>query len=266
MNHQLPLFVSGQTIPSTWEQSVVALWTSGKSIKTQYDQDEHPPALDATMIMTILDPQVQPRIHRAFPDSLEGLAHYVDDVVQGARDWMVTAGSWSYSYHKRLAEYPGLSWVDFPEGKAIGGVINQLDYLVDGLEQCWYSRRVQAITWVPSWDVGNPEPPCLQRIWVRGSEYNGEMFVDMNLHWRSNDAFKAAFMNLYALSALQKWIADKLSDRMMQTVHCGRIVYIVDSYHIYGKDRDECAKFIKSLEKRTFEKRTWRDDESKNAF
>lgn len=261
MNRQVPLVVTAQTIPAAWEQSVVALWTSGKEMPTQYDAEGHLPALDATMVMTVLEPQAQPRIHRAFPESLEGLAQYVRDVVEGARDDLVGRGIWTYSYHKRLAEYPGLSWVDFPSGAAIGGLINQIDYLVHGLAQCWYSRRVQAITWVPSWDMGAHEPPCLQRVWVRGSERDGEMFLDMNLHWRSRDALKAAFMNLYALSALQASLAARLSERMCGHVRCGRIVDITDSYHIYGKDREECAKFIRSLERRTFEQRTWRDDE-----
>jgi thymidylate synthase len=210
------------------------------------------------MIMTVLDPSAQPRIHRAFPDSLDGLVCYVHDVVHGARDHLVDQGVWTYSYHKRLAEYPGLSWVDFPGGAAIGGLINQIDYLVHGLAQCWYSRRVQAIAWVPSWDMGASEPPCLQRVWVRGAERDGEMYLDMNLHWRSRDALKAAFMNLYAFAALQAHLAARLSERMGAQVLCGRIVDMTDSYHIYGKDREECAKFIRSLDRRTFEERTWR--------
>jgi thymidylate synthase len=260
MNQQIPLVVTAQTIPAAWEQSVVALWTGGKEIKTQYDVEDHPPALDATMVMTVLDPSAQPRIHRAFPESLEGLAQYVQDVIFGARDHLVGRGIWTYSYHKRLAEYPGFSWVDFPGGAAIEGLINQIDYLVDGLAECWYSRRVQAITWVTSWDMGAHEPPCLQRVWVRGSESEGKMYLDMNLHWRSRDALKAAFMNLYAFAGLQAHLAARLSERLGQPVGCGRIVDITDSYHIYGKDREDLEKFIRSLEKRTFEQRTWRDD------
>lgn len=261
MNHQIPLVVTAQTIPAAWEQSVVALWTSGKEIPTQYDAEDHPPALDATMVVTILEPQAQPRIHRALPVGLENLHEYVQEVVDGTQDYRVDQGVFTYTYHKRLAEYPGLSWVDFPGGAAIGGLVNQIDYLVHGLAKCWYSRRVQAITWVPAWDVGAHEPPCLQRVWVRGSERADRLFLDMNLHWRSRDALKAAFMNLYALSALQASLAARLSERLGQPVGCGRIVDITDSYHIYGKDREECAKFIRSLERRTFEQRTWRDDE-----
>jgi thymidylate synthase len=261
MNQQTPLVVTAQTIPAAWEQSIVALWTSGNEIATQYDGDGHPLALDATMIMTVLDPFAQPRIHRSFPDSREGLALYVADVVHGARNDTVSRGVWTYAYHKRLIEYPGLSWVDFPGGKATGGLINQLDYLVDGLAECWYSRRVQAIPWVPAWDAGADEPPCLQRVWVRGSERDGKMYLDMNLHWRSRDALKAAFMNLYAFAALQASLAARLSERLGQPVGCGRIVDITDSYHIYGKDRGDLANFIRLLDERTFEERTWRDDE-----
>jgi thymidylate synthase len=232
---------------------------NGSEIPTQYDQEGHPPSLDATMIMTIFSPMSQPRIHRSFPDSQQGLDDYVSDVVEGARNHMVSQGSWTYSYHKRLTQFPGLSWTDFPDGQVVGGLVNQLDYIVEQLNECWYTRRAQGISWVPAWDTKSSEPPCFQRMWLRGAQCDGKMYLDMNLHWRSRDALKAAFMNLYAFSALHKYLADRLSDLQEMTVYCGRIVDMTDSYHIYGKDRKEAVQFLRSIERRSFRDRTWND-------
>ena len=254
-----PLIITAQNIPAAWEQSIIALYTSGDTIPTQYDVPDEPLSIDAPMLMTITDPSAQPRIHRNFPDSREGLAQYVDDVVYGARNFMVESGSWTYSYHKRITEYPGLSYTQSPHGSAIGGVINQLDYILDSLAACWHTRRAQAISWVPAWDCISDEPPCFQRLWARGTMRGEDRCLDVHLDWRSRDAYKAAFMNLYAFSALQAWLAFQLSNRLGGAVYSGTLVDFTNSYHIYGRDVEAAGLFVARLRQRTFEKRTWQD-------
>jgi thymidylate synthase len=83
----------------------------------------------------------------------------------------------------------------------------------------------------------------------------------MNTHWRSRDAYKAAFMNIYALTDLQRLLAERISERMGRPIHVGRYVDITDSYHIYGSYLEEVEeRFLRSIRERSFEQRTWRSD------
>ncbi|MEF9426498.1 MAG: hypothetical protein L0956_04750 [Candidatus Mariimomonas ferrooxydans] len=79
----------------------------------------------------------------------------------------------------------------------------------------------------------------------------------MNTHWRSRDAYKAAFMNIFALTDLQKVIAGKVSDKIGRPVKVGRYVDISDSYHIYGSYFSQFEGFLDTLKKKTFEQRTY---------
>lgn len=68
---------------------------------------------------------------------------------------------------------------------------------------------------------------------------------------RSNDAYKAAFMNIYAFIELQEIIAKELN------IEVGEYVHIADSYHVYGSYFDEFNGFLNMVKNRTFEQRVW---------
>ena len=81
----------------------------------------------------------------------------------------------------------------------------------------------------------------------------------MNVRFRSNDAYKAAFMNIFALVQLQQKIANRVSELSGRTVKVGRYCHLADSYHLYGSYFQEFeSRFLTALEKRTFEQRTLR--------
>jgi thymidylate synthase len=81
----------------------------------------------------------------------------------------------------------------------------------------------------------------------------------MNVRFRSNDAYKAAFMNIFALVQLQLKIANRVSELSGRTVNVGRYSHLADSYHLYGSYFQEFeSRFLTALEKRTFEQRTMR--------
>ena len=81
----------------------------------------------------------------------------------------------------------------------------------------------------------------------------------MNVRFRSNDAYKAAFMNIFALVQLQKSIAERISELTGRPVKLGRYCHLADSYHIYGSYFNEFeGRFLGALDKRTFEQRTMR--------
>ena len=69
-------------------------------------------------------------------------------------------------------------------------------------------------------------------------------------------------MNIFALTDLQRDIAEKMSGKMGREVKVGRYVDITDSYHIYGAYFNEFQeRFLKNINERSFEQRTWRSDD-----
>ena len=81
----------------------------------------------------------------------------------------------------------------------------------------------------------------------------------MNVRFRSNDAYKAAFMNMFALVQLQQRIADRVTQLSGRDVQLGRYCHVADSYHIYGSNMAEFqARFLGALENRDFAGRTMR--------
>jgi len=116
---------------------------------------------------------------------------------------------------------------------------------------------------MPTADPATDDCPCLQRVWCRIlDDEDGIPRLNMNTHWRSRDAYKAAFMNIFAFTELQREIAGKVSAKLGSDVEVGRYVDITDSYHIYGSYFEEFQdRFLKNIENRTFEERTWRTDD-----
>jgi thymidylate synthase len=253
MNGIPVLHAEGDCIARAWENSLIELHKHGCHIKTQYDKPEDPPSIDATMLITIHDPLAEPMIHKDFPGGPEDLQEYTMEVCEGIKDHLVRRPDdpedtrWEYTYHQRLFTYisPGLPPSD------------QIETICRKLASTPYSRRAQAITWKVWEDNDCYDPPCLQSIWCRITEEEGRQMLSMNVRFRSNDAYKAAFMNIFALVQLQKKIAECVSAKTGTPVIPGRYCHLADSYHIYGSYFHEFeGRFLGALNKRTFEQRT----------
>ena len=243
------IYVQADALPEGWEKAVLACWHEGDRVRTEYDKPEDPESRDCTVMIVVRDPFKEPRIHKAFPGSLESLEIYRQEVVLGIHDaWVAPEeGKWSYTYHQRLFTYD----LHGPDGKQ--KTFDQFDYIIGKLAESPHTRRAQAITWKPDVDPTVDDPACLQRIWFRifGNE------LRMNVHMRSNDAFKAAFMNMWAFTDLQRYVAEEVGRRSGRALEPGPYTHIVDSFHIYGSYFKEFEGFLSSIRKRSFEERTW---------
>jgi thymidylate synthase len=72
---------------------------------------------------------------------------------------------------------------------------------------------------------------------------------------------------MFALVQLQQRIAERISELADRRVLLGRYVHQADSYHIYGSYFDEFqTRFLKALETRTFERRTFRYEDVKEIM
>jgi thymidylate synthase len=258
VNGNIPvLFVEGESLAEAWEKSLVSLYERGCDVKTEYDKPGDPPSKDCSMTVVVRDPLAEPMIHRDFPGGLEDLQEYVLEVLDGIKDHCVRSAAadaddtrWEYTYHQRLFGY------DCP---GVEQVYDQIELLAARLAKTPHSRRAQAITWKVWEDNFCYDPACLQSIWCRVlPDGEGTWVLNANVRFRSNDAYKAAFMNMFALVQLQQRIAERISALAGKRVLLGRYVHQADSYHIYGSYFDEFqARFLKALETRTFERRTF---------
>jgi len=252
-----PIFqVEGDGIAEVWEKSLVTLWEKGTEMKTEYDSPNDPPARDAGMVMVVRQPFAEPRIHLGFCGGIEDLEKYRQEVVDGVHDhWIAPEeGKWTYTYHQRLTDY--LVTDDLRKrdaGKLPFKPVNQLDYIVRKLSEKPYSRRAQGITWMPLVDPATDDPPCLQRVWCRLFPEGGGYALQMHTHWRSRDAYRAAYMNIYGLTEMQREMAGRIEAKINRKVSVGAYVDFTDSYHIYGSSfADFENRFLKLYRNRVF--------------
>jgi thymidylate synthase len=220
------------------------------------------------MVVTVVvrHPLAEPMIHRDFPGGLEDLQEYVLEVLEGIKDHCVRSAAegsddprWEYTYHQRLFTYsvPG-SDTRF----------DQIEHIAKRLADTPHSRRAQAITWKVWEDNYCYDPACLQSVWCRLlPSAENTWRLNVNVRFRSNDAYKASFMNMFALIQLQRKIASRIQELSGRRVELARYVHQADSYHIYGSYFGEFReRFMKALEKRTFEERTYRYEDMREIM
>ena len=233
------VYIVEELLPFAWEKAVLACWEQGQEFPTEYDKPGDPASRDVTALIHVTRPFDEPRIHRALPGGLEDLEKYRAEVLYGVHDHWIdpAAGKWEYTYHQRLVAYevPGR------------GVFDQVAALVEKLRRVPHTRRAQAVTWQVWNDISVDDPACLQRLWFRVSAGR----LHMNCHIRSNDAFKAAFMNMYAFTELQRAVAEELG------LVPGEYIHIADSFHIYGSYFEEFEGFLRTVRARKAEQRVF---------
>ncbi len=255
--HGIPVLMArGKSIAEAWENSLVLLDREGCEIRTMYDKEGDPPSRDCSMTIVIEQPLSEPMIHKDFPGGLEDLQEYVMEVLEGIKNHLVrdprnpADTRWEYTYNQRLFHYTVPSF-DEP--------FDQIENIARKLARTPYSRRAQAITWKVWEDSECYDPACLQSVWCRLTEEEGdELYLSVNVRFRSNDAYKAAFMNIFALVRLQELIARRIGELCGREVKLGRYVHQADSYHLYGAYFEEFEqRFLGGLQRRSFVERTF---------
>ena len=257
------IHVVGRSLPEVWERSIIETWQKGMAIPTQYDKPYGPPSRDVSAMLVVADPFAEPRYHRAFPGGFHDLYKYVAEVLDGVDD-EARAALGTYTYHERMTAYGVWHWDDAdenPEGPYAAvnlHEVNQLDNVLNMLADCPYTRRAQVTIWQPWADYKDEFPACLQRLHFRVINRDGHDYLCMSVDMRSNDAFKATYMNAYAFTELQRMMAYRLGGMLNREILVGQYTHKVDSYHIYGDYNEAVEAFVLDVQgRRPWEDRTW---------
>lgn len=264
--------ITKKTLAEAYEAALVALYEKGTRFKTQYDKPGDPLSIDATMNITILEPETDPMIHQAFPGGIDELKEYTMEL-KGFKDhWVKNMNDpkdtrWEYTYHGRLAKYG--SWQEMNEdGESyiVGFTIDQVEGVIAKLVRQPFTRQAQMITWMPNVDLEVYDPPCLQSLWYRIMEdEDGSLWLNCNIRFRSNDAWGANFMNMFGFVQFNREvIANEVGKRMGKEINMGRLNWQADSFHIYGRDIEKAKTMLfDRIDSMTLEERTM---EFNNAF
>ncbi len=264
--------ITKKTLAEAYEAALVALYEKGTRFKTQYDKPGDPLSIDATMNITILEPETDPMIHQAFPGGIDELKEYTLEL-KGFKDhWVKNMNDpkdtrWEYTYHGRLAKYG--SWQEMNEdgeNYLVGFKIDQVEGVIAKLVKQPFTRQAQMITWMPNVDLEVYDPPCLQSLWYRIMEdEDGSLWLNCNIRFRSNDAWGANFMNMFGFVQFNREvIANEVGKRMGKEINMGRLNWQADSFHIYGRDIEKAKTMLfDRIDSMTLEERTM---EFNNAF
>jgi thymidylate synthase len=237
------LYAQGESIPEAWENSIVELIGNGLSWNREGPKDEGRETLDSTMTIEISNPGSELVMHKYHECSPEALFNYQMEIL-GAKDSWVhpEKGStkWPYHYHERFASYPGTE-----------DVIDQVEAMIDGLSREPWKRRNQMITWSPERDITSLDPPCLQRFWgmIIPDEENSSHVLNVNYHFRSRNVMIAAPMNMLGMWTIQSYMRDQIIERTGLNIVNGRLVDMVDSYHVSSQDKSRLETFSILLKK-----------------
>ncbi|MBE6014396.1 MAG: hypothetical protein E7241_03395 [Lachnospiraceae bacterium] len=212
------LFVEEKSLPVAYHKALMLLKEKGDVVDCA---DWNTTCLDTSMTIHITEPLSEPLISKCFIGGPGELQQYIMEMLDGILDFEVEKGNWVYTYHDRMVNCDGK---------------NQLDFVVDELKRSPSSRRAVVLIRNSS-DIGSEDPACLQHIqyFIHGGR------LDCKVLFRSNDACKASFMNMFALIMLQKRIADRLG------VPMGTYTHRANSYHCYERDFGSLDGYIKRI-------------------
>ena len=218
------VIVYGKNLSGSYHQALLKLKECGDVVDCS---DWNTTCLETSMTIVIEEPTSEPMISKCFIGGPHELQQYIMEMLDGILDFEVEKGNWVYTYHNRMVE------MKTPDGN----VINQIDFVVDELKRNPSSRRAVILV-RNSEDLPSDDPACLQHIqyFIRDGK------LECKVLFRSNDACKASFMNMFALIMLQKRVADRVG------VPVGTYTHRANSYHCYERDFPSLDRYIERIQ------------------
>jgi len=200
--------VTGTTLPEAYTKSLIALYENNIQQKGYRE---------CSICINVEQPLQEPRISKLMFGGPYDLERYCQEMLDGVLDFEVETGNWVYTYHARFAPY--------------------LQNCIDLLKKDHSSRRAIIAIRDNDVDFFTDDPACLQSI----AYYIREGKLDCHVLFRSNDAAKAAFMNMFALVKLQEYVAEQVG------VPVGTYQHVAFNYHVYERDNDLLEGYIAQI-------------------
>lgn len=170
-------------------------------------------------------------------EDIEGLIEYDLEFTEGIND-----DKFNYTYHKLFAPY--------------------LDKCIKELVENPKSRRA-VLPIAGEMSYKDEYPPCLQLIMVDISE---DMYVNLTVVFRSNDAVKAFPSNLFAIKRLQDHFVGEISERTNDSYWIGHITYIANNFHAYSNDYGMLDGYLNQMKTADDKKLFWTFEEYISAM
>ncbi len=206
--------IKANSISDAWYRGLNIIWKHGTKIT-----DERGTEIKEFLnfMIVIKDPYTN-QIPADISWNTERLEEYAKQLISGDN-----LQDFEYTYGQRLR-----NWND---------EIDQIQYVIDKLKNNSNTRRATAVTWIPSIDTKVDEVPCMiiDDLKIR----NGR--VNLTTLFRSHDFAGAYPANLYGLSKLLEYIADRVG------LKPGKITTVSVSAHIYDHDWDKIEQIVEGV-------------------
>lgn len=195
------------TISEAWYDSVSKIYRTGETMDTEYGMKAK---YANGMLLEIKNPAIA--WHKKDPFCSPMRVKFYQEQFKRAS---IGQHGFEYTYVDRVVNNDG---------------VDQLEWMRKQLLAHRYeSRRVQAITWIPHIDCMREEDqPCFQRMWIF-PHWNNRL--DVHIHYRSWDMFKAFEANLMGFQQLVKDELTEPTDFTLGTLRC-----FGDNVHLYEDD------------------------------
>jgi len=207
--------IKAQTISDAWYRGLNVIWNHGSVIT-----DERGSQIREFMnLMVVIEDPYRNEIPEDSAWNYERLEEYAKQLITGEN-----AQDFEYTYGQRLRNWDGK--------------VDQIEYVIEKLTNNKTTRRATAVTWVPTIDTEVDEVPCMiiDDFKIRDEK------VHLTTLFRSHDFAGAYPANLYGLSKLLEYVADKVG------LALGTITTVSVSAHIYDHDWDKIEKIIKGVQ------------------
>jgi len=203
-------FIRAKTVQDAWYRGLELIYRGGHVLTDE--RESHTKEL--LNLMIVVEDLERERIPVGFGWTEDRLREYAEQLLDG------DAHGFEYTYGQRL--------------RAWGSSTDQIAYVIKKLRESPQTRRACAITWVADVDTKREEVPCM--IVVDFKLRDGALHL--TALFRSHDFAGAYPANLYGLTEVLRYVAEKLGVRI------GTITTLSISAHIYEHDWERVERVL----------------------
>ncbi|MCK5432205.1 MAG: thymidylate synthase [Gammaproteobacteria bacterium] len=123
---------------------------------------------------------------------------------------------------------------DYTYGNRLRSPEDQLEYCINKIIEFPETRRAIMTTWQPQIDNHMEHVPCM----IFNQFTARDDMIHIHATFRSQDAYKASFANVYGLSNMLREVAEQTG------YYVGNVTLHVVAAHVYEEDVDDVMKVI----------------------